>query len=234
MAKKNKKRQFDDPRTKRYKPKDAPTQERPHFYTQDGRKVHIKTISVMDVSEAEGNIRAEYAERVKVPQYQTITAGGAVLYHDLNEKILVVEGDEEETKRRQMVWAEHINTVNEMEAEIAKTTLAIIMDGIDESPPDDWIAQRKARHLSVPGKDIPEDEKILFWKTAVLLRNNVADILEGQTEILVLATSGAATREDIEAAGSIFPDQLPGDEEIEADTAEEPDRDTNQEKGLTA
>lgn len=232
MAKKNKRQR--DPRTLRYKPKAAPAiDELPHFYTQDGRKIKIKMISILEVNEAEINIRNEFEELTKPPTYQTVTAGGTVIDHEITEKSITVKGDEEETARRQAAWDEHLQHVAEMEAEISKVTLSIIMEGIDEAPEDDsWIARRKARHLSIPPEDANPDDVMLFWKTAVLLRNNVADIVEAQTEILVLSTSGLASREDIEAGGNSFPDSLPGESESEADSDTGIDQDPEKEKDL--
>jgi len=235
MSKKNKRRQV-DPRTLRYSPKARPTEEQlPHFWTQDGRKVRIKTVSIFEVQEAELNIRQDYADKIIVPTYETVTAGGTKKAHDLTEKNLVVEGDEVETARRQADWLQYQNMVKEMEGEISKTSLSIIMDGIDETPEDDtWIPKRKARHLSVPPEDATQDEIILFWKTAVLLRNNIADILAAQNEILVLSTSGIATREEIEAAQATFPDTIPGDGEIQTDSDQGIDTDTGTEEDTPA
>lgn len=218
MAKKNKKNNVQDPRLARYQPPQDKPQVEPFFWTQDGRKVHIRTISYFDVKEAELNIRSEYEDRTRPPTYKTTTAGGTVKEHDLNEKILIVDGDQAETERRQAAWQEYKNAIAEMEKEISKTTLSLVFEGIDEIPEEGWIEKRKKRHLSIPSQDADEDDQLLFWKTAVLLKNNVTDIITGQTEIMTLALSGVATREEIEAAGSGFLGELSGQGNEESDS----------------
>ena len=161
MRKKNKGK-APDPRIARYKPKEK-SQEEPHFWTADGRKVRIKTISFFDVKEAELNIRKEFEDRTKPPTYQTVTAGGVVREHELTEKILIVDDDQQETERRQSAWAEYQKALAEMQGEISKATLSLIMEGINETPEDElWIATRKKRHLSIPPEDFGRRRQVAF------------------------------------------------------------------------
>lgn len=179
--------------------------EKPHFYTEDGRKVPICSISLTDLKMAEIGIRQEYAERgepIDPPTYEVKTVGGDVITHFLDETCLEATGNPEETVRRKTAWLNHLDALSRMKAEIGAVTNDIFLDGIDVTLPEDksWIEIKRKRHIRVP--DDPE-EQLRAYKVGVILRTP-RDFVLAQQAIIFLSSSGAVSMEALEAAGESF------------------------------
>lgn len=195
--------------------------EKPYFYTEDGRKVNICSISLADLKMAEIGIREEYKARgepIDPPTYETLTAGGDKIKHVLDETCLVKKDDPEETTRRTMAWFAYQDALSRMQAEIGSVTNDIILDGIDEPLPadDSWVEKKKKRHINVPSD--PEG-KLKAYKVGVVLRTP-RDFLLAQQAIIFLSSSGSVSKEALEAAGESFLRSIQG---IAAGPAEQVD-----------
>lgn len=204
--------QSSKPKFSRYANQKAPA-ELPKAYTLDGRELKIRAVSMVDLEYARQAITEEYAARCTPPTFVTLTVGGTPIEHAITELTLEAENDEDETARRKSAWAEYMLACQERDSEISRVTLEIVFDGLDEQPSGDWIATRKSRHLPVPPDEMSDGEKLTYWKTAVLLKNNVQDILNVQAEIVTLSLAGTGvSRESIAAAMGTFLDSVPGSE----------------------
>ena len=181
--------------------------EKPFFYTEDGRKVYFNSISLMDISEAEKGIEQEYRERgepIDPPTYTVEAVGGAKITKELTKNNLLVDGDEVETERRMKAWAEHEVATNAMKEEIGTVTTEIILEAIEIDVTDEelqaWAEKKRKRRIKIPTE---KDELIKRYKMGELLRTP-KDLLKAQGEIMVLSSSGAVTREAVEAAEDTF------------------------------
>lgn len=181
--------------------------EKPFFYTEDGRKVYFQSISLMDISEAEKGIEQEYRERkepIDAPTYTVEAVGGAKITKELTKDNLLVEGNETETERRMKAWAEYEVATNAMKSEIGTVTTEIILDAIELDVTDEelqaWAEKKRKRHIKIPTE---KEELVKRYKMGELLRTP-KDLLKAQGEIMVLSSSGAVTREAVEAAEDTF------------------------------
>lgn len=179
-------------------------QERPFFLREDGTKVFIKSISMLELQKVEEGVMREFRERgepIDPPTYEVETAGGGKLKLPMDASNLEVEGDPAESQRRQDLWRAHRLANERMRTEIGEISTEIIMEGIVcDMPSDEWIAKKRKRHIQIP--DDPE-ELLALYKTIEIIRTP-GDLVKAQQEIMILSGSGAISREDIEAAGATF------------------------------
>lgn len=179
--------------------------ERPSCITEDGRKVYIQSISMLEYSKVEEGVKREYVERgepIDPPMYEVTTVGGGKVKLPLDGKNLTVEDNEEETARRTLEWQSHINALNRMRAEVGAITQDIVLEGVLAIPPmdDAWIEKRRKRKIILP--EDPE-ELLKYYKMTEILRTP-SDYILAQGAIMVLSSSGAIKQEDVDAAGASF------------------------------
>jgi len=176
------------------------------FYTtEDGRKIPIHAVSMMELTEIERGITAEFIERgepVDPPTYKVTLAGGDTQEYPLNATILEVADDPDETQRRKDAWALHADTTQRLRSEIGTVTLSVIMeDGIAVGvPPEAWIQKMRRRHVKLP--DDPNELRN-FYVLQEFLRSPL-DIGGVQVAIMQLSTGGIIPEKDIEAAQDTF------------------------------
>jgi hypothetical protein len=178
---------------------------RPHIVTEDGRVVPIRSISVIDLKDAELGIEAEYRERgepIDPPKYYVEVVGGDKVEHTLTDKNLEVAGNPEETDKRKTLWAAYEIATARMKADQGRTTSEIVMDGIDVELPLDnaWILRKKKRHIRVPEDP---DELLTYYKMTEILKTP-RDLIVAQQEIILLSSSGTVSRKLVEAASAAF------------------------------
>lgn len=184
--------------------------ERPHIFTEDGRKVFIKSISMLELEEAEQGLEKHFRaqnEPLDPPTYTVEVAGGGEVEYPLTADILEVEGNPKETARRKAEWAAYADAVFRFEAEKGRISQEIILEGIDIEVPEDgaWEARMKRRYI-----EVPEDDPVLKRQKYILteILKTPDDWLTVQAEILLISSSGAIRREDVEAASATFRSQL--------------------------
>lgn len=176
--------------------------------SEDGTKVYIQAISLLELQKVEEGITAEYkakGEPIDPPTYEVTTAGGGKIKLPMNETNLEVEGNPQESAKRQLDWQMHQDALARMKNEIGSISTEIIMEGVLCDPPsEEWIAKKRKRHIIIPEDP---DERLLYYKMTEILRTP-GDIVKAQSEIMLLSSSGAVKREDIEAAGAMFLRQI--------------------------
>lgn len=181
---------------------------RPCFEREDGQKVYIQAISLLELNKAEEGIRAEYKQRgepIDPPKYTVRDAGGGETHLPMNESNLEVAGDPDETEKRFALWNAHQDALSRLKVEIGAVTSEIIFEGIICDPPSEaWIAKKKRRHIILP--EDPE-ELLQYYKMTEILKTP-GDLVKAQEEIILISSSGAVRREDIEAAGDTFRRQI--------------------------
>ncbi len=182
--------------------------ERPFIYTEDGRMVYVKSISLLELTEAEQGLEKHFrakGEPLDPPNYTVKVAGGGELDYPLTADILETD-DPEETERRKTAWAAHVDAVGRYNAENGRNTQKIILEGVDADVPADgiWEARMRRRYIEVPDDPILKRQKYLL--TEVL--KTPEDWMRAQNEILLISSSGAIQREAVEAASATFRSQL--------------------------
>lgn len=178
--------------------------------TADGRKIPLKAISMLDLIEAQQNIEADFRTRgepIDPPTYEVPVAGGGKIRKPLTPDILIVEGNEEETRRRQEAWKAHQEALSRMNEEIGRVTQLIILDGVDVQLPADrsWIERRKRRYLNVP-EDDPDALLVYYKQHEVLVTPE--EFLKVQNKIIVMSSSGAIPESAVEAAEAMFRNKI--------------------------
>lgn len=210
MAKQNKKHQVEIQRRRmagRYQHNEETAPDN-FLYTDEGRKVRIGPISILDLETVSENVKARFREEgrpIEPPTYSVKVGvdGKDAIEYPIDEDSLIVEGNEEESERRQTAWAEYQKALNEMQAEIGRITNEMFLDAVlDEPENDNWIKLRERR-----GLDVPEDEyeRLLLWKRTVCLKS-VADFERCQLAVMQLTSGGRFTEEELAAAASTFQD----------------------------
>lgn len=200
--------------------KEAPEPERPYIFTDDGRKVYVKAISMVELEEAELGLEKHFraqGEPLDPPTYIVTVAGGGEIPYPLTADILETS-DPVETERRKKAWAAYLDAVGRFNAEKGRLIQEIILEGVDMELPTDgaWEARMRRRYIEVPDDPVLKRQKYLL--TEVLKTPD--DWLNVQNEILILSSSGAIKREAVEAASATFRGQLfalaenPGQESI--------------------
>lgn len=182
--------------------------ERPFIFTEDGRKVHVRAISMVEMEEAERGLEKHFRaqnEPLDPPTYVVSVAGGGEVPYPLTADILETS-DPVETARRKEAWAAHVEAVNRFNAEKGRLIQEIILEGVDVDVPEDgvWEARMKRRYIEVPDDPVLKRQKYLL--TEILKTPD--DWLNVQNEILILSSSGAIKREVVEAASATFRSQL--------------------------
>lgn len=182
--------------------------ERPFIMTEDGRTVFVKSISMLEMEEAERGLEKffrDQGEPLDVPTYTVEVVGGGEVPYPLKPEVLEVE-DPEETGRRKAAWEAHQDAVARFEAEKGRIMQEIILEGIDIEMPDDgvWEARMRRRYIEIPEDPVLKRQKYIL--TEVLKTPD--DWLNAQNEILIVSSSGAIDREAVEAASATFRSQL--------------------------
>lgn len=177
---------------------------------EDGREFPIGSISLVDLNESQSGIEKIYrdcGELIDPPLYE-FDAGEVLgkVTKALDETMIEVKGNPEETAKRREIWDKHLEARGRMMAEQGRASQYIIMDGLKVSLPSDdtWIKRRAKRGLVIPETTMQDpDELLLYYKMHEILKTP-GDVLRAQQEILILSASGAVKREAVEAAGDSF------------------------------
>lgn len=187
------------------------------FVNADNRTWPVKAISFSEIKFAEEAVveRARNAgKQVDVPTYKVPLGDkstGAFEPIELTENNLVVEGDEEETLRRQIAWQEYQTTWQEIRLEQTNISREIMLDGIDVKAPDPeqqadhhWVKRMKKYGIPIPDDDDERDK--LFKLTEVL--KTPACWVAAQSAIIEEVSSGVVSKDQLAAAGKMFLDSL--------------------------
>lgn len=184
---------------------DGSEDKRPFFINESGVKVHIRPIEV-DASELiESGLKDEYRAKGKPidpPEIEITTAGGTKVKQPLTDQKLTVEGDEQETAKRQAEWLAYVEAKAEFDAEFGRLSMELLLDGIDEPiPPDEeWIPRFKYLHMPVPDDPIARE----FWYKRRTFVKTPGDMAKLQSEVLLLSSSGTLDRKKVEAKVEAF------------------------------
>jgi hypothetical protein len=177
----------------------------PFYVCEDGRKIPLQAISMLEMTEIERGVEADYRERgepVDQPTYEATTVGGDVITYPLTEDSLVVDGNEEETAKRKEAWERYIDTTERMKAEITQITMQMIIeDGIVvKEIPEEWKTKMARRKVRLPSN--PEDLRT-FYIMSQYLRTPM-DIAGVQLQIIQISSSGVLKDTELEAAKDAF------------------------------
>lgn len=183
---------------------------RPHFFREDGQKVYIQSISMVELEKSEEGIRKEFLERgepIEPPTYTVKTVGKGSVELPMDETNLEVEGDEEETKKRKEAWFKHVQALARMKIETGQIANEIILEGVlvpEGEPSEEWIRKRRRRHIEIPEDP---DELLMLYKMTEILKTP-HDLLEAEKHIMILSSSGSLKPEDLAAAEESFQSAL--------------------------
>lgn len=201
-----------------------------HFVEmEDGRTYPIVSISITDLNLCEIGIKADYKARgepIEPPEVQVEIAGGGTIPYQLTAQTLEIPGNEDETKRRKELWAKHAEAVERMEIEITQAKNIIILDGLSvELPVDDaWMRRRERRGLHIPQEVKGDPDALLEYYKKHEIIKTIGDFIRVQKEVMLISSSGALTREKLDAASDAYFRELQDLTNGGADTPERPRR----------
>lgn len=176
---------------------------------EDGRRFPIVSISLTDLNLCEIGIKADYKARgepIDPPEVQVEIAGGGTIPYQLTAQTLEIPGNLEETERRKVAWAKHIDAVERMEFEITQAKNNIILDGLSvELPADDgWIRRRERRGIRIPQEIKSDPDALLEYYKKHEIIKTVGDFVRVQKEIMLISSSGVLKRDKLDAASDAY------------------------------
>lgn len=173
-------------------------------------KYRLFPVSETLVLKALAKIEKDYRDRgelLDTPKYTVTVAGGVTEELPHNETTLVVEGDEEQTKKNQEIWAKYKDAVARLEAEQnTKRNNLWLLRGIDVKVPDDgWDTIQK----ELFGIDVPTDpieRKLHYITTEILI--TIEDYFNAIRGITALSMAGLVSKEVLDARLESFRDYV--------------------------
>ena len=204
------------------------------YVTLGGIEVPIKPISPTKVMRAELGVEKAFRDRgepIDPPTYDVETAGGGVETFEMDATAVEIPGDEEETKKRQIVWMAHTEAVLKLKREQFDITRKIVIEAIDLPLPKDesWVEEQKELYIDVP--DDPHARWLHWLETEVL---NPQDIIEIITSILSLSAQGILPEEDIKAATALFRSSIYSQAQRPGEQEDTPEPDAEEEGEVVA
>ncbi len=179
--------------------------DRPYFWTEGHKKIHIRPVAMDDVRLMQDGIEEDYRKMGKPidpPKIKLAIAGGSSVDRELTAGMIQVADDSEETARRQQLWNDHQAALKEMNDESNDLMMEFILDGIDESMPetDDWTKRFIRRHMQIPDS---QEEREIFYKKHILIITPL-DMLNLEKEVMIASSSGTLDRKKVDSQMDTF------------------------------
>jgi len=188
------------------------TVENTSFYiTEGGMKVYYKPMSFLKRSMIQEGLLKEYHERgepLDVPKVEMEVFGGDMIEQELSQETLIVEGNEEETAKRQKLWQDHIDATNRYNKELKEAEDELLMSAIEVDLPEDesWIVEQKRLHIQIP--DDLHQRRIHYIQTEVL--TSMEDLVELTSLIFTKSAVRSINAEDLAIAKDSFRNKIFG------------------------
>lgn len=181
------------------------------YTTANGYDVPISPISLEELRKAEVGVAKHFkdeGEPLDPPTYDVEVAGGDTQTFPMDEESVLVEGDEEETAKRQALWDAHQDALQRMKSEQNRVSQVIFMEGIQVELPSDTSWEDRQRNLYI---EIPEepDEKYWHYLSTVVFKspNDFVSCIE---KILRISAQGIVPEEELDGLISLFRDTVQG------------------------
>lgn len=181
------------------------------YTTANGFEVPITPISLEELRKAEVGVEKHFraeGEPLDPPTYDVEVAGGDLQTFPMDAESVLVEGDEEETSKRQALWDAHQDAVDRLKNEQNRVSQVIFMEGIDVELPegDEWETRQKELYIEVPED---EDEKYWHYLTTIVFKspNDFVFCIE---KILRISAQGIVPEEELDGLISLFRDTVQG------------------------
>lgn len=175
------------------------------FKTSSGMTLHLKPISRLFLQRLRMTVEKEFRDRgdlIDVPTYSFKSLGDLEVTEPLSEDSLEDPNDEAKTVENRKKWKAHKAAQTRLMEEISeRTTAAILVMCVSESPTADSEWEDTMRWLGVEIPADPRDKKVL-WLTSAILSD--AEVMNLMVQVQMLTLGEVADEEMIAAAQESF------------------------------